>query len=562
MGDQVTLDVMRYFITDKDYFKKIGEIVLILAFLMAGLYFYETLKYRLSNFEWYHVSAYLDLVRGRSLTFTNGDNARGAAAVPVLVYHGILSDKEYEDGGEDVRYVSTSYSRFRDQMMALKDAGWNTVSHSEFERFLSGEIELPKQSFLLTFDDARKDSFYASDPLLKSLGFNALIFVITSRSLGVDNQKSTYYLSEDELRKAVDTERWEVQSHGGDDHDYIVINQAGERGAFMSNKKWLSSEQRLETEQEFVDRISLDLRNSKAALENTFGIAIESYAFPFGDFGLNTKNYPESERITKEVSMGIYKNVFYQVSYRDSDIFNYPSNDGMVRRIKGDSSMSGRDLVELFEKNKPKTLPFEDAFNTDLGWKKNWGELKIESGKLTIQSTSSSTSAAASLAGTLMWSDYFMAARVSERAGQSVTLVGYYQNEEKYYACTYTNQYIKLQKRIDGEIVTIDEYKFEKELPEKVELSMGRSEDGRFSCGVDNELFVSEETMLPDQSVGQISLRAWDPEKGSVRLTVESISVLEGVYGEGMLRREMNQESGKIESGAEEPAAPPLVTAI
>jgi peptidoglycan/xylan/chitin deacetylase (PgdA/CDA1 family) len=42
---------------------------------------------------------------------------------------------------------------------------------------MKGEKILPKKSFLLTFDDGRKDSFYPVDPVLKKLNYNAVILI-------------------------------------------------------------------------------------------------------------------------------------------------------------------------------------------------------------------------------------------------------------------------------------------------------------------------------------------------------------------------------------------------
>src|SRR3989338_8622418 len=66
-----------------------------------------------------------------------------AISVPVLLYHG-------ESGGPDMPQAT-----FVQQMRALHEAGWRTVTLSQFEAFMRGEASVPDKSFLLTFDDGR-----------------------------------------------------------------------------------------------------------------------------------------------------------------------------------------------------------------------------------------------------------------------------------------------------------------------------------------------------------------------------------------------------------------------
>src|SRR6185436_13268110 len=74
------------------------------------------------------------------------------SAIPVLLYHG--------EGSTSDMPTET----FVGQLHALYEAGWKTISMKQFEDFMRGSTGLPSHSFLLTFDDGRKDTFYNSDP--------------------------------------------------------------------------------------------------------------------------------------------------------------------------------------------------------------------------------------------------------------------------------------------------------------------------------------------------------------------------------------------------------------
>ena len=52
--------------------------------------------------------------------------------------------------------------------------------------------------------------------------------------------------------------RWEIETHTRDGHNLYKINQNGEMGHFYSNKLWSDEKNRLETVEEFTERIKTD----------------------------------------------------------------------------------------------------------------------------------------------------------------------------------------------------------------------------------------------------------------------------------------------------------------
>ncbi len=90
---------------------------------------------------------------------SNPDNSQSnstlALSVPVLLYHGIVPESDRFSITEEV---------FKDQMFALKKAGYSTITLNEFYGFIHEGKSLPDKSFLLTFDDGRLDS-YRNPPL-------------------------------------------------------------------------------------------------------------------------------------------------------------------------------------------------------------------------------------------------------------------------------------------------------------------------------------------------------------------------------------------------------------
>src|SRR5581483_2204916 len=163
--------------------------------------------------------------RGNQLTITNVSLPAHAQSVPVLLYHGIISKP---DG------ANILINDFKNEMFALKKAGWQTVSIEDFYAFLQGKKELPPKSFLLTFDDGRKDSYYQADPILHVLGYKAVMFIITKYSL--EDNSGNYYLSKSQVQEMIDSRRWEIETHTKDGHNLYPIAPNGDQEHFYSNK--------------------------------------------------------------------------------------------------------------------------------------------------------------------------------------------------------------------------------------------------------------------------------------------------------------------------------------
>jgi peptidoglycan/xylan/chitin deacetylase (PgdA/CDA1 family) len=390
---------MRGFIPRTTLYKKAAAMAVVVGGLGAGLHLFSSYQDALENFRWYHLQAHgvamgntlqqverstasaaLALTRGEQLRYTQHNDVKPAQSIPVLVYHGVMARSE----GNNI-----ALEKFTEQLLALQAAGYQTVSLDDFSQFMRGDKELPDQSFLLTFDDGRKDSFYPVDPILKALDYHAVMFVITKHALGGDSRRSHFYLSERELKNMLNTGRWDIQSHGKDDHDFYAIDDQDTQGHFLSNRLYLEERGRIESSAEFGQRIFTDLTISKRELEDTLGRAVISFAYPFGDFGQNPINFPESEVFIADAVHSVYDFAFYQGWPELGDTFNYPDPDAfMIKRINVQPHWSGEHLVKRLDRGRAKKLPYEDDFAQDNGWIKIWGRSDMTDGSLELSSVS------------------------------------------------------------------------------------------------------------------------------------------------------------------------------
>ncbi|MDQ0482576.1 polysaccharide deacetylase family protein [Guptibacillus hwajinpoensis] len=147
-----------------------------------------------------------------------------AKEVPVLTYHHIvaeddLRDRHYKEDGSLVNSV-VILEEFKKQMKWLHEHEYLTLTLDEFQQYIEGQIPLPKNSVLLTFDDGHKNNYIEAYPVMKQYGFTAVQFLITSL---IDDETVPYtseynqYLSVEEIEETSDV--FEFASHTNTFHN-------------------------------------------------------------------------------------------------------------------------------------------------------------------------------------------------------------------------------------------------------------------------------------------------------------------------------------------------------
>lgn len=453
----------------------------------------------------YAVLAYVGLISG-------SEDEREARAIPVLTYHRIV------DSSDDSNNVTAEH--FREQMFALKRAGWHTITLEEFQGFMAGERALPEKSVLITFDDGAKESFYPVDPLFRELGYTGVAYVIAS---AMYTEESTYYLGPVEIRRMLDSGRWDIGSHSYDGHRPYVADAEGHEGIFFADKLWIAEKGRIETTAEFTARVRDDLTHARETLESEYGIPVDTFAFPLGnETGIEgAANFPNGASITEREAAKVYSLGFVQTdAHRYS--FNYPQDGGFLAyRIHVDHDWDGERLLAELESGMPKDIPYHDDFSKDNGWIGAWGVLDIGKNNFSLTAREDSSSASAFLDGSRLWDAYAFNAALQWRSG-SVFLLADVVNSKTYDACVFSDGIVRLQSTVNGDTRTLAEIK-------RPSISFG--EDVRPGIKVHDsviECVWNYDSILEAYSrtsTGGIGVQVWNPTLGTASVTVSDVTV-------------------------------------
>jgi peptidoglycan/xylan/chitin deacetylase (PgdA/CDA1 family) len=206
------------------------------------------------------------------------------AGVPVLTYHGIADDRGP---------YTVSPRHFAQQLAMLRAAGFHSVSLAQLDAlYRSKRPVLPPRPILLTFDDGVGSAWTAADPILARYGFNAAMFVITSR---VASHRASYYLTWGQLRAMRDSGRWEIGSHTHNEHVSVALPGGG-RGPALNNRVQLANGEP-ESLLHWRRRVGHDLDLSRTKLYERLGVTARGFAYPFSAAGESTND----QRIAQEL---------------------------------------------------------------------------------------------------------------------------------------------------------------------------------------------------------------------------------------------------------------------
>jgi peptidoglycan/xylan/chitin deacetylase (PgdA/CDA1 family) len=146
----------------------------------------------------------------------------GERTVPILLYHSISED--------DVNPLAVSPARFREQMLYLRDRGYQALQFADLAGWERGRL-LPPKSVIITFDDGYQDNFTTAYPILQKLGLKATVFAVTG-SIGKRG-----YLTWGQLRRMEASGVIDTQSHTVTHPDLTKLSSESKRRELSDSRE-------------------------------------------------------------------------------------------------------------------------------------------------------------------------------------------------------------------------------------------------------------------------------------------------------------------------------------
>ena len=156
-----------------------------------------------------------------------------AIALPIVMYHHILKEQAR------LNAFTISPDELRQDLQYLKENGYQSILIQDLIDYVNGETALPEKPVMITFDDGYESFYEYAFPILKEMGFKAVLSVVgtyADRYSCMDDHHICYsHCTWNELALLQKSGIVEVQNHSYNLH----LLQNGRRGA---KKTWGESE--------------------------------------------------------------------------------------------------------------------------------------------------------------------------------------------------------------------------------------------------------------------------------------------------------------------------------
>lgn len=176
----------------------------------------------------------------------------------ILMYH-MISDADHPL----IKRYALSPAKFRRQMEFLKRRRYTAISLNDIHRYFPGYTTngFPEKSVAITFDDGYMDNYENALPVLKEFNYPATIFIVS----GLVGKTNKWMMSENYPERPLMgwREIEEVKKNG------ITIGSHTMNHPRLSHLKFHDAKKEVE--------------DSKRYLEDRLGVAIDHFAYPYGD---------------------------------------------------------------------------------------------------------------------------------------------------------------------------------------------------------------------------------------------------------------------------------------
>lgn len=260
----VSMDA-RYFYDDAHFRNSVGDMALAWIYGDTGVYIPDGFGHSTTRDNAYE---YAKTVFARPAERTDVNTY--SKKIPVLMYHDI-GDEEPDNG------MVITPELFEEQLAALRNAGYESVSFAELEEYVNGTGTLPERCVVITFDDGYRSNYEYAYPILRKYGFKATVFAVGVTS-GAETYKDTGaairpHFDWAQAKEMYDSGYVDIQSHTFDMHRVEGLDAEYRDGASKLDG---------ESDAEFAEIFKADLEKSRSDIESAVGNDVFALSFPKG----------------------------------------------------------------------------------------------------------------------------------------------------------------------------------------------------------------------------------------------------------------------------------------
>ena len=208
-------------------------------------------------------------------------------SLPVLMYHHFVDEVTAD--------TCVTPETFKEQLTALKNAGFTTVTIEQVLNYVKWGIPLPENPVLITMDDGYTSNITLAAPILEELDMCATVFVIGYYEGKVTNSRTgrTIYperFSYEAASEWVEKGVLDLQCHSFDMHQLASDGFSGRDGMLPLENEDLES---------YKDALHEDIRQFRQRRDGRVSTPLTALAFPYGYYS------PELDGILREEGIQI-----------------------------------------------------------------------------------------------------------------------------------------------------------------------------------------------------------------------------------------------------------------
>ncbi|NTW29397.1 MAG: polysaccharide deacetylase family protein [Coriobacteriia bacterium] len=184
-----------------------------------------------------------------SVPLTSSVGPSASIGVPILMYHEFGTPQKASDSE-----LFTRQNDFVAQLRYLQSNGYHAVTLQQVYDCWYGKGTLPSKPVVISIDDGNDSAFMFAAPLLKSMGWPAVLNMITGDKPGATRMEASKI-------RALIADGWEIDSHSVTHPDLNKIS---------------------------ASQLTHELTESRRLLQEQFGVPVNFFCYPSGKYDATT----------------------------------------------------------------------------------------------------------------------------------------------------------------------------------------------------------------------------------------------------------------------------------